>query len=376
MITEFETQTLKHLLAISRRNAWKTRPNPAAVAAVVNDGVILGIGHHRGKGSPHAEVDILHRLGDRAKDSTIIVTLEPCTHWGDNPPCTSAIIASGIKRVIFPIIDPNPLVRKNSATELLQAHGIEVISGVLVEEAAEANIEFFTHISQQRPYVTAKIACSLDGKMGLDNGESFPISSATSLHKVHQLRNKMDAIMVGVNTIINDNPRLTIRGIRSPNRLIKIIVDSHARVPLNARCFENTDPADVFVITGNDCPIDAINALKSKSTIIELPFASLKGRFDAVVKALYPYSIYHVLLEGGPTLLSDAIDHQLVDRLIVIQSPILIGGTSKYSFYSGNSTQTLNSALQFQTIRRQSIGPDIWIEGMIHRPTSNLTKGI
>jgi diaminohydroxyphosphoribosylaminopyrimidine deaminase/5-amino-6-(5-phosphoribosylamino)uracil reductase len=376
MISPFERRTLASMLKMAATHAANTRPNPPVIAAILKDDTVIHIGRHEGPGTPHAEIAALRAVGPDAKGTTLIVTLEPCSHWGANPPCTDAIIQSGVRRVIYPITDPNPLVRKNPATQRLQNAGIEVCSGILETQAALSNAEFLTHISLNRSYVTAKVAASLDGKTALITGESKYISGPNSLQYVHTLRQECDGICVGIGTVLADNPRLTVRNTShaTPKNPKKIILDSSGNTPLDSHLFLNTNKDDVIIVTLNSAPQKNKDQLSQKATLISLDGPSLKNQWIPILTTLKSLGIYHLLLEGGTQVMSSAIDQGVVDRFIMIQSPILIGGQSLFSPYQGLGAKSLDQAIQLQHVRYKRAGRDMIISGHLNDPATLLRR--
>jgi diaminohydroxyphosphoribosylaminopyrimidine deaminase/5-amino-6-(5-phosphoribosylamino)uracil reductase len=234
--------------------------------------------------------------------------------------------------------------------------------------AATINAEFMTHTCQNRPFITAKVATSMDGKIALKNGESKYISGTHSLAYVHQLRAKSNAIMIGIGTLLADNPQLNSRLSIGSKSLKKIILDAKARTPLDSRIFENTTPTDVVIVTAQHAPTDAIAALEKKATVITISAPHLNGEWHQFLPKLRDMGIYSILLEGGETVLSDAIDSDVVDRLITITSPKLLGGKSSFSMYAGTKVQHLNEAILLHDVRYRRVGDDMITSGFIHNP--------
>ncbi|NBV82830.1 bifunctional diaminohydroxyphosphoribosylaminopyrimidine deaminase/5-amino-6-(5-phosphoribosylamino)uracil reductase RibD [bacterium] len=367
MISPFERRTLRRIIKLASQFGHTARPNPPAVAAILKGTTEIAIGRHRGPGTPHAEVDALRTAGTLAHGATMVVTLEPCTHWGANPPCIDAIISSGIRRVLFPILDPNPIVRAHPAKDQLEAAGIEVEYGALSDLASIANAEFLTHIATKRPFVTVKLAASLDGKIATSTGESQWISGPVAATYVQQMRHNCDAVMVGIGTALTDNPRLTDRSGKARSRPIrKVILDPRAELPLSARVFEDTVPNDVIVVISNTAPAERVLALQTKATVILIPHPTLRAQWNAILRPLYDLEIYHILLEGGTAVVTDAIDAGVVDQLTVIHGPILLGSSS-FSMYS--TAQTLSSAIKLHHVRYRRAGHDMITTGFINNPT-------
>ncbi|NBV41327.1 bifunctional diaminohydroxyphosphoribosylaminopyrimidine deaminase/5-amino-6-(5-phosphoribosylamino)uracil reductase RibD [bacterium] len=364
----FDTEIMKRLLEIAGRRAYRTRPNPPAVAALVQRGTIISIGLHRGPGTPHAEIDAIGKAGEKADGATLYVTLEPCTHSGGTPPCVDAIRKARIRRVVFPILDANPLVRANPAIPILENAGIAVYPGILPTMGAISNAEFLTHISNKRPFITGKAGMSLDGKIALSSGESTYITGSESLKMAHRLRAEADGILVGIGTVLSDNPRLSVRNVPYSKAPRKIILDSMARLPLNAALFENTSPENVVVVVGSAAPEDRVADLRRYATVIRLSAPHVRDRWAELLSELYRYGFFHVLIEGGEQVMTSAIDANCVDRLFVMIAPTLLGGKSSFSFYGGAGVSCLAEQRRLRHVRYQPLGHDMMVAGFLNDP--------
>ena len=254
-----EEKFMREALRIAKNAEGRTSPNPMVGAVIVRDEKIIAEGWHRKAGTPHAEIHALNMAGDLAKDSTLYVTLEPCSHFGRTPPCANAIVNAGIKKVVIAMTDPNPKVA-GRGIEILKNAGIEVEVGILEDQARRLNEVFIKWITTQKPFVTLKTAMSLDGKIAAATGQSQWITSEESRRKVHQLRDINDAIMVGIGTVLADNPSLTTRidGGKNP---IRIIVDSQLRTPINANVIVDGQ-AKTIIATTKNAPAEKFDALK------------------------------------------------------------------------------------------------------------------
>ncbi|MEB3329123.1 MAG: bifunctional diaminohydroxyphosphoribosylaminopyrimidine deaminase/5-amino-6-(5-phosphoribosylamino)uracil reductase RibD [Candidatus Sericytochromatia bacterium] len=354
--------------------AWQgrgwTSPNPMVGAVVVREGHVVGEGFHPQVGKPHAEVYALDAAGEDARGATLYVTLEPCAHHGRTPPCVERVKAAGIRRVVAAVEDPNPLVA-GRGLQALEAAGLEVRVGVLVQEAIRANERFFKYIRTKRPFVSIKTGMSLDGKIATASGESQWITNEHSRGHVQVLRATYDAVMVGVNTVVQDNPRLTCRlpGGRQP---LRIIVDSMARTPLNANLFAKpagaaTLRSNTLVCVSSKAPEERVKALREVGAEIlvcqDAGFAT-DTHIDLarLMVMLGKREITSILLEGGGTLNAAALEAGIVDKLYVYVAPKLIGGVGAPTMVEGSGVTMLEEAVQLHQLAASEMGGDILLE--------------
>jgi diaminohydroxyphosphoribosylaminopyrimidine deaminase/5-amino-6-(5-phosphoribosylamino)uracil reductase len=354
-------------LSLARLAMGYTSPNPAVGAVVVKDGLAVGMGYTQPAGSDHAEVMALRQAGDKAQGASMYVTLEPCSHYGRTPPCTQAIIDASISEVHIALLDPNPLVSGRGISRLNE-RGIKTHIGMGQQEAYEINEAYIKHITTGLPFVVAKFAMSLDGKIATKTGDSKWITKEEARNYAHALRHTVDAIMVGVNTIIADNPRLTAKccggrgGIRKIQPL-RLVVDSKGKVPLNAHIFE--PPGEVLLAVAT--PFDSAKKrkfVKAGAEVLELPASG--GLVDIVelLKLLGRREIVTVLVEGGGKLLGSLFDHHLVDKVLAFISPIIIGGYEAVSV-GGNGVDNIAKALRLSQVDIKSFGDDILVSGYV-----------
>ena len=332
-----------------------TKPNPMVAAAVVKDGVVVARGLHRRCGEAHAEADVLAQVGDAAKGATLVVTLEPCTHQGKTPPCCEAIIDAGIARVVYAVDDPADHVRRQPARAVLEAAGIEVVSGVMADAAAKLNRVFFHNCQSDRPYVTVKVAQSLDGKIALENGVSQYITRPEALERVHHLRGGVDAVMVGGETVRLDDPRLDVRlhehGYSQP---AKVIVSRTSDVPCDARVFEG--PAPVMCLTQH------VVADRWGGRLSQIGSSDLV----AGLKALKQRGIGHVLLEGGGQLITAAFESGVVDEVMCFIAPKIFGGQQDRGWVGReNSVLTLDDVVTLREVEVEKLGTDVLVWGLV-----------
>lgn len=314
-------------IKLAQRGIGSTSPNPLVGAVIVKQGKVIGEGYHKNAGGPHAEIEALRNAREPVQDATLYVNLEPCSHYGKTPPCTQAIINSGILRVVIGMKDPNPKVR-GQGIRYLQEAGIEVTVGVLWEESMKLNEVFIKYITQNKPFVVAKIAQSLDGKIALSSGESKWITGPDARKKGHELRNAYDGIMVGIGTVLADNPRLTCRLPRKVRDPIKIILDSSARLPMDSNVVKG-NPENLILATTQRADASQLKALEAMGIKIIQTSGKERVNLEELFIELGRLDITSLLVEGGPKVLTSLFQKKLVDKLVVFLAPKLIGGDGK-----------------------------------------------
>jgi diaminohydroxyphosphoribosylaminopyrimidine deaminase/5-amino-6-(5-phosphoribosylamino)uracil reductase len=334
------------------------------VGAVIVKGYrIISEGYHKKAGTPHAEIVALKKAGSKAKGATMFVTLEPCCHTENRtPPCTKAIIESGIKKVIVATTDPNPKVSGKGIRELRKA-GIETEVGVMRSEAKKLNEAFNKFITNKEPFVLLKIAQSLDGKIATANGESKWITGKIARKRVHQLRNDLDAVLVGIETVRKDNPSLDcrIRGGRNPYR---IIVDTSLRIPLKSKVLDYRDNKTIIATTGKASGRKIKQLTAHGATVLVVRSKAGKVDLKALMKALAKLDITGVMIEGGSSIASSAVSTRIVDRVMFFVAPRIIGGTDSIPSIGGKSPSLLSNAIKLKDLRATASGDDILIEGI------------
>lgn len=348
-------------LHLARSVKGQTSPNPPVGALVVKDAIVYGVGAHLKTGGPHAEVHALEMAGQNARGATIYVTLEPCNHIGKTPPCAQLIIDSGIKRAVIAIEDPNEKVA-GKGIEMLQKAGIKVEVGVLKQEAAEINDVFFHYIQSGRPYVTMKIGVSLDGKIASASGESKWITGEEARADVHTYRHKHDAILVGVNTVLVDNPQLTTRlpHDRRGKNPIRIILDTHLRTPLDANVV--TDGlADTVIVVGNSVPQEKISLYTAHDLVEVVQLETATIIIEDVLDLLGKREITSLFVEGGATINDSFLRSGLINEFILYVAPKLIGGAKAPTPIGGEGIHLLSEALQLEISSVEQIGTDVKI---------------
>ena len=371
---------MRHALALATRARGRTSPNPMVGAVIVKADRIIGEGFHPRVGEPHAEIFALREAGSAAQGATMYVTLEPCCHFGRTPPCTRALIAAGIAEVHIAMLDPNPLVAGKGQAEL-DAAGIRTTVGLGANEAADLNEAFVKYITTRLPFVTAKFAMSLDGKIATRAGDARWISGAESRVRVHALRDASDALLVGVNTILADDPQLTTRlDSSTPERQskdahhpdvhhpLRIIVDSCGRIPLTTRVLDPALPSRTIIATTAQMPAATRHALESRGVEVwVLPEREKRVDLSALMRKLGEREITTVLAEGGGTLLASLFEQGLVDKVLAFVAPIVIGGDSAPTPVRGAGIAHLTDALRLDRVSVERIGADVLISGYVNK---------
>ncbi|MEA3333815.1 MAG: bifunctional diaminohydroxyphosphoribosylaminopyrimidine deaminase/5-amino-6-(5-phosphoribosylamino)uracil reductase RibD [Pseudomonadota bacterium] len=361
-----DTGFMQEALGLARKALGLTAPNPMVGAVVVANGKIVGRGFHPRAGEPHAEIFALRDAGERALNAELYVTLEPCNHQGKTPPCTETIIRAGIRRVVIGTTDPNPLVEGRGANRLKQA-GIKVEIGLLGPECCRLNEAWNKYITTGLPFVTLKTAASLDGRIATHSGHSQWITNEKSRHYVHQLRAAHDAILVGIGTLLKDNPKLTARlpgqETRSPYR---VIVDSLLRTPLDSQVFGPDGRERMLLVTHQHSEEKLTPYRKLVKEILILPTNNL-GQIDLLelMKTLAAQGITSLLIEGGSEINGSALDNRIIDKVCFFYAPILIGGRGSLGMISGQGAETIDQALPIKDITVRHFDDDLCIEGYL-----------
>jgi diaminohydroxyphosphoribosylaminopyrimidine deaminase/5-amino-6-(5-phosphoribosylamino)uracil reductase len=321
-----DERRMRTALALAHRGLGKTSPNPMVGAVIVRDDVVIGRGYHRRYGGPHAEVNAIRDAGGDISGATLYVTLEPCCHRGKKtPPCLDMLLEHGLRRVVIGTPDPNPQVNGRSI-QVLRERGIETQVGVLAGECERLNEVYFKFVRTGRPFVTLKWAQTIDGRIAAANGDSRWISSEPSLRYAHRLRSCHDAVLVGIGTVMSDNPRLTVRLVkgRSP---VRIVADSRLRVPLSAAVLQEQDVARTIVVSTSLAADEKLSAMRRMGVQTLTAERDEEGRIDLsdLLATLGKMSISSVLVEGGAALATSFLSRGLADKLVVILAPKIMG---------------------------------------------------
>lgn len=356
---------MKTALALARQVLGTTSPNPAVGAVVVKDGTEVGHGATQPPGQSHAEIGALRQAGEASPGAALYSTLEPCCTYGRTPPCTQAIIQAGVSQVHVAAIDPNPRVSGRGCAEL-RAAGIEVVVGEGAEHARELYEGFAKHITTGIPFVTAKFAMSLDGKIATRTGDSMWITGPESRGRVQQMRRESDAILVGVNTVTADDPQLTSRhqdGTPLPRQPLRVIVDSRCRTPAGARVLQQ--PGQTLVATCLDAPQESVTLLRmAGAEVLQLlPLASGEVDLEALLAELGRRGVVSLLVEGGGTVLGSLFDRRLVDKVYAFIAPVIIGGRQAASPVEGLGAALLAGAWKVDRPKMVPLGADWLVVG-------------
>ncbi len=350
---------IKKTFSLARKAEGFTSPNPLVGAVITRNGKIIGCGYHKMSGLPHAEIEAIKNTEGTLKGAEIYVNLEPCCHWGKTGPCVDKIIEAGIKKIIIACNDPNPRVRGRSVKKMKKA-GIEVKTGILKKEAERLNEVFFKNMKEKLPFVVAKAAQSLDGKIATGSGDSKWITDKTTRLFSRRLRDKYDAVAVGINTVIKDNP--VLGGIKkSP---YKVIFDGSLRIPLNSKLIrEAKDDLIIFSFHKAKKKKKKIEILKTKSSMHFLK--QTKGGFDLreVLKILFKEGIMSVFIEGGAVTLGGFFDSGLVDKIYFFFAPKIIGGSQALTSIAGAGVLKVNRAIKIRDFEIKKIGKDFLVTG-------------
>jgi len=347
-------------LALARRGLGSVWPNPAVGCVVVKEGRVVGRGWTQPGGRPHGETEALRRAGEAARGAVAYVSLEPCCHWGRTPPCVDALVNAGVRRVVVALEDPDPRVAGEGVHRLRSA-GLDVEVGVCAEEAAEVNAGFLSRLLLGRPLVTLKFAASVDGRIATARGESQWISGPPARERAHALRASHDAIMVGTGTVVADNPQLTCRlpglGHRSP---VRVVIDRHLRIPSAVRLIADAQQVPTWVLTSRS--VDAARRatfLESGVTLIDIE-QDCAGQIDlaAALRALGERGITRLLVEGGSRLAAAFLRARLVDRLVWVHAPLVIGGDGIPAI-AKLDLAALAAAPVFERLSTETIGDDV-----------------
>lgn len=354
---------MKRALALAEKGRGFVHPNPMVGSVLVKNGKVLSEGYHAVCGGPHAEVAALQKIKTAPAGSTLYVTLEPCNHFGKTPPCTELILNKNVKKIVIAAKDPNPLVAGKGIARL-KSEGVKVVSGVLSGEAVSLNRDYHHWMKTGLPYVVVKMAQSLDGKIATKTGDSKWITSEESRRFGHGLRAEADAILVGANTVIQDNPRLTARTGKKVIQPLKVVLDSHLRVLPSSKIFQGGRDSALIAVT-KAASLKKIKAFEKKARIIIVK--EDKGRVDlkTLLKALGDNGVVRVLIEGGGELIGDAFEKKLVQEVFAFVAPVIIGGREAVTSVEGRGANSLRQAFRFSTFDVQCLGSDVLLHGVL-----------
>jgi len=360
---------MKQALRLARKGLGKTSPNPMVGAVIVKHGRIIGQGYHHYFGGKHAEINAIQNAKENIDGATIYVTLEPCCYYGKTPPCVEAIIQNNLGRVVIGTLDPNPQVNGKSV-KILRQQGIETRAGVLDEECRSLNEAHIKYMASGIPLVTAKFAQTLDGRIATASGNSRWISSAESRKLAHKLRATNDAVMVGIGTVLGDDPRLTVRLVKGRNP-IRVILDSRLRIPLEAKVLTGQEEAITMIAATSHADEKKLSLLRNRGIeVLTIP-RDERGKIDLqhLLKTLGQRGISSVLVEGGAEVITSLLRLNLVDKLVIIVAPKIMGKGIEAvgELNTGEVSKTLK--LSFQKVYR--MGEDLIIEARLEPRLSN-----
>jgi len=367
-MTEINPAYMKLALRLAAKGAGWVSPNPMVGAVVVKEGRVVGRGFHRRAGAAHAEVAALRQADETARGADLYVTLEPCNHQGRTPPCTEAILAAGLDRVIIATRDPNPRVA-GAGAQSLQSRGLTVEVGLLAKEARRLNQAWFHWLESGRPWVIAKAACSLDGKIATAGGQSQWLTGEPARAFAHRLRHQVDAILVGIETVLNDDPQLTTRLPRRGKDPIRIVLDSTLRIPLASRVLHLESPAPTWVACTAAAPAQKIRALKELGAeVLVFRGQSRNSRrvpLSDLMRLLGQQQVQSLLVEGGAETLGSFFQQRLVNQFFFFFAPKFLGGRRAPGVLGGEGIVHLQDAPQARELVIRRLGTDLLIKGYI-----------
>ena len=356
-------------IELAARARGRTSPNPMVGAVLVSGDAIVGEGFHARAGEPHAETIALAQAGAAARGADLYVNLEPCSHHGRTPPCADAIIQAGVARVFAAMRDPNPKVDGRGIARL-RAAGVKVQVGLLGGEAVRLNEIYCTNMTTGLPQVTLKIGMSLDGKTATRTGEARWITGEASRRRVHEMRDAVDAVLVGIGTILADDPDLTTRlpgtDCRHPDR---VVIDSHLRIPSRARVLAHRNRGRTILVAGPHAAESRVRELRELGAeVIVVDGGERRVDLRLVVERLFALGITSVLIEGGSEIAASSLEAGIVDKLVFFIAPLLIGGREAPPVIGGRGVGPLAEALRLRDVRWDAVGEDIMVEGYVREP--------
>ncbi len=352
---------MRRALHLAEKGRGRTSPNPMVGAVLVKDGQIVGEGYHDQAGGDHAEVIALRKAEINARGATLYLNLEPCTHFGRTPPCVPQIIEAGVRRVVIGMMDPNPLVNGKGSESLVQA-GLNMTMGILEKECQKLNEAFSKYILKKEPFVILKVAATLDGKIATRDGNSKWISGEASRRYVHRLRDQVDGIIVGIGTILRDDPLLTAR-IKKGRNPYRIVLDSRLRIPERSKVVERS-PLKTIIITTERAPKERVKRLEERGIkIFVVDSKAERVNLKSCLSVLGDMEMVSLMVEGGSQVNGSFLDEKRIDKLILFISPKLIGDSQAPGIFGGKGAIDLTEAFSLRKINVRRIGGDILIIG-------------
>jgi diaminohydroxyphosphoribosylaminopyrimidine deaminase/5-amino-6-(5-phosphoribosylamino)uracil reductase len=360
-MTDPDTSWMMRALELAERGRGSVEPNPLVGAVIVRDGAVVGEGWHQQYGQAHAEVHALHAAGEAARGATLYVTLEPCCHHGKTPPCTDAVVRAGIQRVVAAMRDPFPQVAGQGFAQL-QAAGIEIEAGRCEAEARQLNAPYLKLLGTGRPYVHAKWAMTLDGKIATRTGDSEWISNEASRRRVHELRGRMDGILVGIGTVLADDPLLTARP-PGPRTAVRIVLDSRGRMPLESQLVRTAREVKTLVATTPQMPEEKKDALLAAGCEVWSGAATDRPNITSLLMELGRWRMTNLLVEGGAEVLGSFVDADAIDEFHVFIAPRIAGGREAKTPIAGKGVERMADTLRLGRWESQSIDGDVVLHG-------------
>ncbi len=362
-------------LDLARKGEGTTSPNPMVGAVVVREGVVVGRGFHERAGGPHAEIAALREAGERARGATLYVTLEPCNHTGRTGPCTEAVLAAGVARVVAAMRDPNPLA--GGGLERLAAEGVTVSSGLMEAEARRLNEAFISFVTKKRPFILLKAAATLDGRIATRTGDSKWITGPEARAHAHRVRRALDAILVGVGTVLADDPTLTARapGLSAKNP-VRVILDTRLSTPPGSALLRSASESAIWIFCGGDFPQERREALESAGAEVIPAGCDASGRVDLrrVMEILARRSVLSLLVEGGSRVHAAFLAARLADKVHFYLAPKILGGDDGKPVFAGPGPERIADCPELSDVSVHRFGPDIMIEGYFNNPLAKVRE--
>jgi diaminohydroxyphosphoribosylaminopyrimidine deaminase/5-amino-6-(5-phosphoribosylamino)uracil reductase len=358
MFTAADHAHMAQALRLAEKGLYSTTPNPRVGCVIVKDGAVIGKGWHAVAGEPHAEIHALREAGEAARGATVYVTLEPCSHHGRTPPCAQALVEAGVARVVAAMEDPNPLVAGEGLALLAQA-GIRTEHGLLEDQAHELNIGFVYRMTCGRPWVRLKVAASLDGKTALNNGVSQWITGEDARRDAHHLRARSCAVLTGIGTVLADDPQMNVRAVETPRQPLRIVVDSHLKMPPSAKMLVD---GKTLIVTGNDNHEKMDKLWQAGARMLILPLKNGHVDLKRMLDELGKQNINEITVEAGPTLSGALLQAGLVDELVIYLAPLLLGDKARGMFDLPELTKMAGRELRIRDINM--VGRDLRIRAV------------
>jgi diaminohydroxyphosphoribosylaminopyrimidine deaminase/5-amino-6-(5-phosphoribosylamino)uracil reductase len=355
---------MRRALRLAARGALRASPNPMVGAAIVRGRRVIAEGYHRGPGTAHAEIVALERAGDKARGAVMYLTLEPCTHYGCTPPCAPRVATAGLGRVVISSEDPNPRVAGGGIAALRRT-GVAVEVGLLREDENRLNEAYRKYITAGRPFVTLKLAMSLDGKIATRAGQSRWISGERARRVVHWMRARSDALLVGVGTVLADDPQLTARGVHAARQPLRVVADSQARTPPTAKIIHASDRPALIAVAAR-APKRRVAALRAAGAeVAVLPARGGHVHLAALLDELGQREIASLLVEGGGGLAGALVEQGLVDKVVFFIAPKIIGRAAAPMAVAGRGVAEVVDARRLRDVRYRRVGEDFLVEGYL-----------